>query len=135
MKILLIEGSDTVSERVAALIALTNRYQVLARTHSVSDALPWLEDDHPHAILLALHPDKEDSLRLLQIIRDKTLSIPVVVLSIFDDCAYRRRAISQGAAEFLSKTTQFEHIIPTLDRLLMPPGLASDDWQPKDLLK
>ena len=118
MKILVVENFLPVSERLLSLLAQSGRYIGIACV--VSAALPELIQIHqPAALLMDVRLDGGNGFELLMGLRSRGFTRPVIMLSASNDAHYPLHAEAIGANAFLCKTSQFEKIIPTLNRLLM----------------
>jgi DNA-binding NarL/FixJ family response regulator len=118
MKILVVENFLPVSERLLSLLAQSGRYVGIAC--AVSSMLPELIELHqPAALLMDVRLDGGNGFELLMGLRSRGFTRPVVMLSASNDAQYPLHAEAMGANAFLSKTSQFDKIIPTLNRLLM----------------
>jgi len=118
MKILVVESSIAVGERLLALLARSGKYTALGCAASAAQALEMIAVERPDALLLDLYLNDGSGFKLLEVLRTWQLPLPVIVLSINHGWQYQIQAKALGAAAFLCKSTQFEDIVPTLDRLL-----------------
>lgn len=124
MKILVVENSPAVGKRLLTLLAASGRYQGMGCAVTVMSALELVDLCHPDAVLLDQRLDGGSGFQLLELLRGRGLTLPVVMLSASDGEQYRAHARTLGADAFLCKSTQFEEIIPTLDRLLPAPKIT-----------
>jgi DNA-binding NarL/FixJ family response regulator len=118
MKILVIENSAVICERLLALLAESGKYEALGCVTCAVAALELVEACRPDALLLDLRLSDGSGLRVLEGLHKMGSAVPVVVLSENDGWHYRAYAQTMGAAAFLRKSTQFDQIVPTLDRVL-----------------
>jgi len=117
MKILVVENSLPVRERLLALLATSGRYEGIACT--VRSAVQMLgETPQPAALLVDVRLNGSNGFQLLKDVRARGFTTPVIMMSSSNDAQYPLHAEALGANAFLCKTTDFEKIIPTLDRLL-----------------
>lgn len=124
MKVLVIENSTAVCERLLDLLAEGGGYEAIGCAGSSAAALELIETRRPDALLLDMHLDDGSGFRVLEKLRSRGLSVPTIVLSGYDDRQYRLRAESLGAAAYLHKSTQFEDIVPTLRQILGDGGAS-----------
>ena len=124
MKILVVENSSVICTRLRALLTQGGNYEALGCAECVSSALKLLDTCQPDAVLLDLHLNDGDGFRLLGLIREREPRLPVVMLSLNQGWQYQIAASARGADAFLCKSSQFEDIVPTLDRLLQAHGGA-----------
>lgn len=117
MKILVIENSPVVCERLLALLADSGDYETFGCAASVATALALIKTRRPDTLLLDLHLDDGSGFQVLEKLRDDGVATPTIVISECDEPQYRQRAQALGAAAYLHKSTQFEDIVPTLRRI------------------
>jgi DNA-binding NarL/FixJ family response regulator len=117
MIILVVENSQQVCERLLALLAMSGRYEGLVCAN-IAAVLIQIETHRPDALLVDVRLDGGNGFQLLKELRALGLTTPVVMLSSSNNAQYLLQAKALGANACLSKTADFEKIIPTLDRLL-----------------
>jgi len=123
MKVLVIENSSAICERLLALLSESGRYEGLGCVTCAVAAIELIEDCRPDALLLDLRLSDGSGFKVLEALRSQNLSLPVIALSDCDGWQYQIRSLALGAAAFLCKATQSDLIIPSLDRLL---GIRND---------
>ena len=73
------------------------------------------------AVLSDINTPSMDGLQLLGEIKQRFPDLPVMMVTVYGDDERRRRAAEYGAAEFLTKPVDFEHLKAQLRQL--PRGL------------
>ncbi|MBR1369305.1 histidine kinase [Methanocalculus chunghsingensis] len=84
-------------------------------------ALGLIAEEQPDIIIVDLLMPDMDGIEFLTAIREKKISIPVIVLTSDIQDATREKCIQLGASSFLNKPTRADELIPAI-RLLLPPG-------------
>ena len=79
-------------------------YTVLAARNG-QEGLRYVQDQHPHLILLALRLGDIDGLDVLRRLRKmpRTSRVPVIVLAGHSEAMLRHRALQEGADDFIEK--------------------------------
>lgn len=113
----MVETSTVVADRILSLLAETDRYSGL-RCDSVVVALNLIKIFRPDALLLDLYLNDGSGFSLLEMVRELEPGMPVVALSQNQGPQYEMQVKARGGNAFLCKTTQFDELLPTLDRLL-----------------
>src|ERR1700704_4753195 len=72
------------------------------------------------AVLSDINMPEMDGLELLAEIKQRRPDLPVVMVTAYGDDERRRRAAEHGAAEFLTKPVDFDHLKAQLSQL--PPA-------------
>lgn len=124
MKILLIEDdSDFASILECQLTA--NGFLVDVCTNG-SDGLFYLEQQSYHLVLLDRLLPVLDGMSLLQIIRRKNISTPVIMITGLGDLPDRLTGLNGGADDYLVKPFAFEELLARMHAILRrPPELKT----------
>ncbi len=109
VKVFLAEDSAPIRERVAAALVARDM-QVVGEGATPADCIAGILDSHPDVVVLDIHLEGGTGLQVLQAVRAAGESAGFVVLTNTADSPYRRRYVSQGAAGFLDKLTEFEQL-------------------------
>lgn len=99
------------------LIPLPNVKHIIEATNGIeaSDLLKRLQ---PNVLILDLQMPCKTGIEILQ---DQNLDLSnttVIVLTNFSDTPYRQQSKELGADYFFDKTTEFEKIIPVLEKIV-----------------
>lgn len=120
MRILLVEDEPDLGEALAKRLAdagfVVDRFANLA-----SSVQAVLSADY-RAVLLDRRLPDGDGLSLIPILRTKTPSPPVIVISALNDIPDRVQGIEAGAEDYLIKPFAFEELIARLRSLLRRAG-------------
>ena len=78
----------------------------------------------PHLIVILsdINMPGMDGLELLRVIKERRPELPVMMVTAYGDDQRRRRAAEFGAAEFVTKPVDFDHLKSRLQQL--PAGLG-----------
>jgi CheY-like chemotaxis protein len=94
---------------------------VMHFANSGEDALHLLRAGiEPHLILSDINMPGMDGLQLLDEIRKRFPTLPVMMVTAYDDNERKRRASDLGACEFLGKPVDFGHPRAQLRQLAAP---------------
>jgi CheY-like chemotaxis protein len=81
------------------------------------DRLAQAIEPTPIAVLSDINMPGMDGLELLAEIKERFPSLPVMMVTAYGDDERRRRAAEQGAAEFITKPVDFDHLKTQLREL------------------
>lgn len=96
---------------------LTKGFNIFEADHCLK-AFPILENHNIDIILLDLLLPDMDGLQFLQIIREKEISVPVIVISADIQSTTKKRAFALGAREFLNKPAEGPKLLETINSIL-----------------
>ena len=126
MKVLLVEDSRILRERLRTLLAGMAQVVVVGETDNESDAIRYLEIHGPDTVVLDLLLHSGSGLSVLETVKAQHPEITVVVFTNYSQPEYRAKCMALGADYFFDKTTDFEAFSLCLQTLSQSPlGSAS----------
>ena len=108
MKILLVDDHTLVRRGVAHLVGSSVKGAEVTEAGNADEALQILSSEPYHVALLDIRMPGRDGLSLLREIRSTWPSLPVIMLSSYDNGEYVKAALAEGAAGYLLKDTTLE---------------------------
>lgn len=117
MKVLVIENAPAICKRLLTLLAESDKYQGMGCVTCSSVALELIDECQPDALLLDLRLADGSGFKVLETLRTAQRQLPTILLADAITPQYQTRAQALGALALLSKTEQFDDILPTLDSL------------------
>ncbi len=136
-KIFIIDD-EAMNIRVLGNFLTTAGYQNVTMTTDPRRAVSMFSDDDPDLVLLDLHMPHPDGFEILSAFRKLTpanVFLPIVVLTA--DCTpdAKRRALSMGATDFLSKPFDDVEVLLRIDSVLQTRFLHRQLQREKALLE
>lgn len=137
LKVLVIEDHALVREGLLqALKSLEEGTQTFGAQDADSGLAQLTADEEMDLILLDLMLPGTSGMGLLGVLRKRYPAIPVVILSALDDPETVTRALRQGAAGFVPKSSSTEVMLDALRQVLagevyLPPRLRDATNQPR----
>jgi DNA-binding NarL/FixJ family response regulator len=116
-KVLLVEDSGPVTDRIATLIGELGAVEIVGAVSTERAATEALARTPVDALVLDLHLKQGDGFGVLRFIRRQALNVAAVVFTSYDIPQYRRAAATLGAAEFLHKSRDHDKLGDALRRL------------------
>ena len=116
-RILVVDDSGVERQLAKSLIQRNPRFQVDVAPDGAA-ALESIAKNRPALVLTDLLMPNMDGLELLQTIREKYPTLPVVLMTQFGDELTAVRALEAGAASYVPKARQAEYLLPTIERVL-----------------
>ena len=117
MRVVLVEDSAPLAERIMALIKRVETVELVAAVTGENAAVETLSRGAAGAIVLDLNLQQGNGFGVLRAIRQRSLPVAVIVFTSYDIPAYRRAAAALGAAEFLHKARDYDKLTGALERL------------------
>lgn len=109
LTVFLADDSSLIRERVVALLA-ANGMVVVGQASTPAGSIDGILSARPNVVVLDVQLDGGSGLEVLRAVRAAAPQIAVVVFSNAASPAYRKRYLSDGAAGFLDKSTEFDQL-------------------------
>ena len=97
---------------------LSESGQPATAAHSVEEALGRFESDRFDVVLTDLQMHPLGGMELLEILRERAVETPVILMSAFPDPEVVDRALAQGARAFLTKPFEVAQLLELVVSLL-----------------
>lgn len=110
MKVLLVDDHTLVRRGLAHLVATCVADAVVSEAGSADEAVEVLQASHHDVALVDIRMPGRDGLELLREIRSSWPTLPVIMLSSYDNGEYVKAALAEGAAGYLLKDTTPEDL-------------------------
>jgi DNA-binding NarL/FixJ family response regulator len=130
IRILLIEDNRLLRDGIAAMLNKHGDFDVVARSED-GDSVRQFKNmkKDPDVILLDLGLEKEDSLKLMSLLREESSEVKVIAMDILPDHVDIIEFVKAGGAGFILKNAPFEDWIKTIKTVaagqkVLPPRLA-----------
>ena len=115
-KLVYLVDDDASITRLIELNLTARGYQVKV-FHRGHEALANLEFDPPDLILLDLVLPDCDGLDIARLVRQRS-AVPIIVLTVRDDPAFKLAALDQGADDYITKPFRMEELLARLRAIL-----------------
>ena len=103
IRVLLYEDNEELRLSLSSLIAFSDELELAAAYENCEKVLLQLKMDDPDIVLMDIDMPVVDGLKGLELIRSVDRSIPVVMLTVFDDNKHILEAIMNGATGYILK--------------------------------
>jgi DNA-binding NarL/FixJ family response regulator len=110
MKILLIDDSALVVERLQEMLAPLPGVEVVGHATDIPEVLRSLRASSPDVVLLDLHLPGGSGIKVMETIRKEKPAIIVIVLTNYAFPQYEKRCAAAGAHSFLDKSKDFTRV-------------------------
>lgn len=129
MKVLLVEDSRVLRERLRAIIGAIPHLELVGEADNETDAQRYLEQSRPDAVVLDLKLKGSSGLSVLEHIKAVVPQTIVLVLTNYGQPEYRSRCAELGADYFFDKSLNFDEFSACLHGLAnsMPSNFGRPD--------
>jgi DNA-binding NarL/FixJ family response regulator len=125
-RVLIVDDHPIVREGLRLLIDRQSDLVVCGDAEEIDSALSAVAMLRPDILIVDISLNGPDGLDLIKIVRAKTPSPPVLVLSMHDELVYAERALRAGASGYVMKQEGTECVLIALRRILRGEVYLSD---------
>jgi DNA-binding NarL/FixJ family response regulator len=122
MKVLVVDDSDIVRERISVMLSNINNVEFVGEAANSIDALYLVNKLKPDAVTLDIRIPGESGIEVLKKIKSSHPSIIVMVLTNFPIDQYKNKCYQLGGDYFFSKSDEFEKVEEVFTKLAWNNG-------------
>ncbi len=115
IRVLLVDDQMLIREGIKSLLTLSEKVEVVAEATDGTEVKPAIEQYHPDIILLDLSMPKMDGIETLDYLKQQKITVPVIILTTFDDHQFILKGIQAGAKGYLLKDVSLEALIDAIE--------------------
>ncbi len=117
MKILLVDDSAIVRERLKAMLSEVPKVETISQAKDLMQATELLKKLNPEVVVIDIQMPGGSGIDLLHQIKKEQRPPLVIVLTNQSYPQYRKKCIDAGADFFLDKSTEFDRVAEVLKEL------------------
>jgi DNA-binding NarL/FixJ family response regulator len=123
LKIVTVEDSPLVAERVQWMLTEIAHVEFLGNARSTSEALILIDEKKPNVVILDIKLDRSSAhdtgIHLLVILRSQYPEMKIIMLTNLSDTPYRNTCMALGADHFFDKSNDFDKVSLVLQEMLL----------------
>ena len=117
MKVFVVDDSVVIRERLKRLVAEVPDVQVVGEAGDAQIAVAAILAQKPDVVLLDIHILNGNGIDVLQRLKQERVAPAVIILTDYPFPEYRQLCLNAGADFFFVKSTEFEQLVPALQKL------------------
>jgi len=117
LKVLVVDDSLIVSNRLRNLLSDLEYVQFTGHAENYNDALLFTDAMKPHVLLLDININGRSGIEILKQVKKDYPSIKVIMFTNQSDERYRKMCQESGADYFLDKSSEFESLTGLLEKI------------------
>ncbi len=117
MKILIVDDSELITERVVNLFDNNNGIEIIGQAKNIKDAIAIYTKTTPDVIILDIRLGDENGIQFLEMLRDIDAKTKVIMLTNYPYKQYRDKCKRLGADYFLNKSTEFDSLLKIIKEM------------------
>jgi DNA-binding NarL/FixJ family response regulator len=117
-RVLLVEDHPVVRRGLASLMDEQHDMEICGEADNAQQALTAVRELQPDVVIADISLAGTDGIELTKEITARRADLPVLVLSVFDECLYAERALRAGASGYLMKSESAANLLQAVRRVL-----------------
>jgi len=115
-RVLIVDDIAETRENIRKLLQFEADIEVVAVARTGKEAIQLTQEVNPDVVLMDINMPDMDGIAATEIIRQKTPTVQVVILSVQGDQNYMRKAMLVGARDFLTKPPMPDELVAAIRR-------------------
>ena len=115
IKVLLVDDQMLVREGIKSLLNLSEKVRVVDEACDGTEVEDKVKQSAPDIILLDLSMPRMDGIATLNMMEEKKIEVPVIILTTFDDHDFILRGLQAGAKGYLLKDVSLATLIKGIE--------------------
>ncbi len=115
IRVLLIDDQTLVREGIRGLLGLSEKVVVVAEGSDGDEAVDLVERHSPDLVLMDIRMPRLDGIQAIEAMQRAGLSVPVIILTTFDDHELVLSGIRAGAKGYLLKDVTLENLVAAIE--------------------
>ncbi|GAB5500358.1 MAG: response regulator transcription factor [Pseudohongiellaceae bacterium] len=117
IKVMLAEDQNLVRQGLRSLLELSDSVTVVGEVVDGSEVLDGLAEFNPDVLLIDIRMPKMTGIEALQLMQDKGITTPAIILTTFDDHQLVLEGMKAGAKGFLLKDVSLDSLVNTIEKV------------------
>ncbi|GKU26661.1 DNA-binding response regulator [Clostridium folliculivorans] len=136
-RILVVDDHLIVREGLKLIFETEENYEVVGEAENGDKALILIEELKPDVVLMDLNMPKRSGLEVIKILKEKNNTVPIIILTTFNDDKLIRDGLFLGAKGYLLKDSTREELIRTVEsairgEVLLQPEISKSIFGTKN---
>ena len=115
--VIIADDSALMRDRLTFMLSEIPEISIAAKAINVEDTVQKVNSFHPHVLILDLRLLGGNGIEVLKEIKQDRTAPTVIVFTNYPHPQYRKAAYAAGADYFFHKSTEFEKLFETLEKL------------------
>lgn len=117
MKIIILDDHKIFGESLRALLMESREISQCDFVSEIEEFLKKIQTSSYDICLLDINLDKKSGFDILRDLKSKKTNFKTIILSSYTNPIYKKKALDQGAAAFLSKSIDFKTLIEKISQI------------------
>jgi DNA-binding NarL/FixJ family response regulator len=124
IKVMLAEDQNLVRQGLRSLLELSDSVTVVGEVEDGSEVLDGLAECNPDVLLIDIRMPKMTGIEALELMQEKGVTTPAIILTTFDDHQLVLEGMKAGAKGFLLKDVSLDSLVNTIEKVYQGESLV-----------
>ncbi|WP_054942979.1 response regulator [Paenibacillus ihuae] len=130
-RILIVDDHFVVRQGLKLILETSEQFQIVGEAENGQQALSLIDEVQPDVILMDLNMPVMSGLEAMQILRDRNISVPVIILTTYNEDELMINGLALGARGYLLKDTSRENLFRNIESAVRGETLLSAEIMEK----
>lgn len=117
-RVVIIEDDQEIRESFSLIVNSSQRFAVVGAYGNCEDAIASLNRDKPEIVLMDIELPGINGIKGTQIIRDKSNSTEVIMVTVYEDSDLVFEALKAGASGYITKSANYTELLIALEEIV-----------------
>lgn len=118
IRLLLVDDQNLVKMGICSLLELSGKIDVVAQLEDGTSVLAAIEEHKPDVMLLDIRMPNMDGLEVLAAMEEHGVSVPTLILTVFDEHDLVLKCMKLGARGYLRKDVSLDALMDAIDAVV-----------------
>lgn len=115
---MIVEDDQEIRESFSLIVNSSQRFSVVGTHGNCEDAIATLHREKPEIVLMDIELPGMNGIKGTQIIRDKSPSTEVIMVTVYEDSDLVFEALKAGASGYITKSANYTELLGALDEIV-----------------
>ncbi|WP_310830164.1 response regulator transcription factor [Paenibacillus pedocola] len=130
-RILIVDDHFVVRQGLKLILETSEQFQIVGEAENGKQAVSLIDEVQPDVILMDLNMPVMSGLEAMQILRDRNISVPVIILTTYNEDELMINGLALGARGYLLKDTSRENLFRNIESAVRGETLLSAEIMEK----
>jgi DNA-binding NarL/FixJ family response regulator len=117
-RVVIIEDDQEIRESFSLIVNSSQRFAVVGAYGNCEDAIASLNRDKPEIVLMDIELPGMNGIKGTQIIRDKSNSTEIIMVTVYEDSDLVFEALKAGASGYITKSANYTELLSALEEIV-----------------
>lgn len=117
-KVVIVEDDQEIRESFNLIVNSSQRFSVVGAYSNCEDAIAALNRDKPEIVLMDIELPGMNGIKGTQIIRDKSPSTEIIMVTVYEDSDLVFEALKAGASGYITKSANYTELLSALEEIV-----------------